>query len=182
MDLKVSLKGPSMENRIYGIRKLFAVTFGIDVLLLGVLFALSFLTGGSSLERIVLAIFLIPALYVLCELWSRRVVLDAQGIRLEKFLRKKDLRWDEITSVGALVLRSRTYLLLTTARGFVSISNAYENFSHLVKDIAGRIDQGKIEDEVRRLIDSPPVSRSELLKMWIAGLIMLALIIIKLFY
>jgi hypothetical protein len=171
-----------MENKIYGIRKLIAISFGIDVFLLCVLFVLSFLVGGSSPERIVLAVFLIPSLYVLCELWSRRVVLDARGVRLEKFLRKKELGWHEITNVGALVLRSRTYLLLTTAKGFVSISNSYENFSHLIQDIAERVDEEKIEEEVRRQIDSPQVNSSELIKFWIAALVMLALIIIKLFF
>jgi len=171
-----------MENSIYGIRKLFAFSFSVDVFLLCVLFVLSFLIGGSSPERIVLAIFLIPSLFVLCELWSRKVVLDAQGIRLEKFLREKDLRWHEITSVGALVLSSRSYLLLTTTKGLVSISNAYENFPHLIQDIIEHIDQEKIEAEVRQQTNSPQVRRSEIFKFWIAALVMLALIILKLLY
>jgi len=171
-----------MENKVYRIRKLYAVSFGVDVLLLCVLFTLSFLLGGSSPEKIVLAIFLIPSLYVFCELWSRKIVLHAQGIRLEKFLRGKELRWHEITNVGALVLRSRIYLLLTTVKGFVSISNAYENFPHLLQDIVDRVDQEKIEEEVRRQLDSPAGSRSEILKFWIAALAMLVLIILKIVY
>jgi hypothetical protein len=171
-----------MENKIYGIRKHFAISFGVDVLLLCVLFALSFLLGGSSLERTVLAVFLIPSLYVFCELWSRKVVLHAQGIRLEKFLRRKELKWSEITNVGALVLHSRTYLLLTTVKGFVSISNVYENFANLLQDIAERIDPDKIEEEVRRQMDVPQVNRSEILKIWIAALVMLILIIFKIFF
>ena len=171
-----------MENKIYGIRKLFAVSFAVDVFLLCVLFALSFLLGGTSLERIVLAIFLIPSIYVLCELWSRKVVLDDQGLRLEKFLRKKELRWSQITNAGSLALRSRTYLLLTTTKGFVSISDAYENFPQLLQDIVERIDQEKVEEEVRQQMNSPQAGRSEIFKFWIAALVMLALIIFKLFY
>ena len=171
-----------MENRIYGIQKLFAVSFSVDVFLLCVLFVLSFLIEGSSLERIILAIFLIPALFVLCELWSRKIVLDTQGIRLEKFLRKQDLNWHEISNVGVLVLSSRSYLLLTTSTGLVSISNAYDNFQHLLQDIADHIDREKIDEEVRQQINSPQASRSAIFKFWIAALIMLALIIFKLFY
>jgi len=171
-----------MENKIYGIRKIFTVSFGVDVLLLCVLFALSFLVGGSSLERIVLAAFLIPSLYVFCELWSRKVVLHAQGIRMEKFLRRKEIKWPEITNVGALALRSRTYLLLTTVKGFVSISNAYENFTNLLQDIAERIEPEKIEEEVRRQMNIDQVNRFEILKIWIAALVMVILIIFKIFY
>jgi len=171
-----------MENKIYGIRKIFTVSFGVDVLLLCVLFALSFLVGGSSLERIVLGSFLIPSLYVFCELWSRKIVLHAQGIRMEKFLRRKEIKWSEITSVGALALHSRTYLLLTTVKGFISISNAYDNFSLLLQDIAAHIEPEKIEEEVRRQMNIDQINRFEILKIWIAALVMLVLILFKLFY
>ncbi|SEM20311.1 PH domain-containing protein [Syntrophus gentianae] len=171
-----------MENRIYAIRKLFAVSLGVDVLLLCVLFALSFLLGGSSLERIVLAVFLIPSIYVFFELWSRKVIVHSQGIRLEKLLRRKELKWSEITNVGVLVLRSRTYLLLTTVKGFFSISNSYENFTNLLQDIAERIEPDKVEEEVRRQMDFHQANRFEIIKIWIAALVMLILIIFKLFY
>ncbi len=171
-----------MENRIYGIRKLFAVSLGVDVLLLCVLFVLSFLLGGSSLERIVLAVFLIPSIYVFFELWSRKVIVHPQGIRLEKLLRRKELKWSDITNVGVLVLHSRTYLLLTTVKGFFSISNSYENFTSLLQDIAERIEPDKVDEEVRRQMDFPQVNRFEIIKIWIAALVMLILIIFKLFY
>lgn len=168
-----------MENSIYRIGKLLAVSFGVDVFLLAVLFALSFLVGGSSVERIVLAVFLLPSLYVCCELWTRRLVLDDRGIRLEKLLRRKELRWKDVTSVGALVLRSRTYLLLTTTKGFVSISNAYENFPRLLQDIVERVDPGRIEEEVRQQMNAPRANHSGLFKSWIAAAVLLALIILK---
>jgi hypothetical protein len=171
-----------MESNIYGIRKLFAVSFGVDVFLLCVLFALSFVIGGSSLERIVLTVFLIPALYASCELWSRKILLDDKGIRLERFLRKKELKWPEITHVGAFVLRSRVYLLLTTVKGFVIISNAYENFPHLIQSIVERIDQEKIDEEVRQQMNSPLSARSEIFKSWFAAAVLLILIILKVFY
>lgn len=171
-----------MESKIYAIQKLFAVSFTIDVFLLCVLFVFSFFIEGSSLEQIILGIFLIPALFVLCELWSRKVVLDAHGVRLEKFLRKQDLSWHEISSVGVLVLSSRSYLLLTTPKGLISISNAYDHFQNLLRDIADHVDREKVDEEVRRLINSPQAGRSALIKFWIAALIMLALIIFKLFY
>ncbi|OPY90809.1 MAG: hypothetical protein A4E72_00461 [Syntrophus sp. PtaU1.Bin208] len=171
-----------MGKRVYATRKLFAVSLGVDVLLLCILFALSFLLGGSSLERIVLAVFFIPSIYVFLELWSRKVIVHPQGIRLEKLLRRKELKWSDITNVGVLVLRSRTYLLLTTVKGFFSISNIYENFTNLLQDIAEQVGPDKIEEEVRRQMDFPQVNRFEIIKVWIAALVMLILIIFKLFY
>ncbi|WP_408998346.1 hypothetical protein ACJ77P_11885 [Syntrophus buswellii] len=171
-----------MENKVYAIRKLLAVSFGVDVLLLCVLFALSFLVGGSSLERMILAVFLIPSLYVFCELYSRKIILHSQGIRLEKFLRSKELKWSDITNVGILALHSRTYLLLTTVKGFVSISNTYENFTDLLQDISGHVDPDKVEEEVRRQMSDPQVHRFENLKIWIAALVLLILILFRLFH
>jgi hypothetical protein len=171
-----------MESNIYRIQKLFAVSFVLDVFLLCVLFALSFLIGGSSLERIVLTIFLVPALGASYELWSRKILLDDKGLRLEKFLRKKEFKWPEITHVGAFVLRSRAYLLLTTVKGLVIISNAYENFPQLIERIVERIDHEKIDEEVRQQMNSPLSSRSEIFKSWVAAAVLLLLIILKVFY
>jgi len=71
---------------------------------------------------------------------------------------------------------------LTTVKGFVSISNTYENFTNLLQDISEHVDPDKVEEGVRAQMNDPQVHRFENLKIWIAALVLLILIVFKLFH
>ena len=129
-----------MYQNVYRIRRSFLFPFFVDFILLFFLLLLSYFMGGSKLERILLTAIFIPVLYVLFESSFRMVQTGDQGVMIRKFMRKKELRWEDITHIGALILRSRAYLLLTTVKGFYILSNAYEKFSHLVADLASHMD------------------------------------------
>ncbi|MGZ6223144.1 MAG: hypothetical protein ACXWMW_10425 [Syntrophales bacterium] len=100
---------------------------------------------------------------------------------IRKFMRKKELRWEDITHIGALILRKRVYLLLTTVKGFYILSNSYEKFSTLVSDLVGRMDSEKVEEEVRRQIEHPAKNMSDIVMTWFTAVILAGLIITKLF-
>ncbi|HUL00072.1 MAG TPA: hypothetical protein VLX29_04375 [Nitrospirota bacterium] len=100
---------------------------------------------------------------------------------VRKFLRNNEFRWQDITYVGALILRKRVYLLLTTVKGFYILSNTYEKFSTLIRDVADHMDEEKVEEEVRKQIEQPVKNISDIVMTWFTALVLIGIIIIKLF-
>jgi hypothetical protein len=137
--------------------------------------------GGSKLERILLTSIFIPVLYVLFESSSRMVQTGDQGIMIRKFMRTKEFRWEDITHIGALILRNRVYLLLTTVKGFYILSNAYEKFSTLVTDLASHMYGEKVEEEVKKQMDHPAKNMSDIIMTWFTAMVLAGIIVIKLF-
>ena len=170
-----------MYQHIYRIRRSFVIPYTIDVLLLFFLLLLSLFWKGSHLERVVLTVIVMPVLYVFFESLSRRVRTGDQGIMIGKFLRKKELSWGDITHVGVMILRKKVYLLLTTVKGFYIISNTYEKFSSLVRDVADHMDEEKMEEEVRKQIEHPVKNISDIVMTWFTASVLVGIIIIKLF-
>jgi hypothetical protein len=170
-----------MYQNVYRIRRSFLVPFFVDFILLFFLLLLSYLEGGSNLERILLTAIFIPVLYVLLESSFRIVQTGDQGIMIRKFMRKKELRWEDITHIGALILRKRVYLLLTTVKGFYILSNAYEKFSALVSDLVSHMDNEKVEEEVKRQMEHPAKNMSDIIMTWFTAMFLAGIIIIKLF-
>lgn len=171
----------AMYQNVYRIRRSFLIPFFVDFILLFFLLLLSYFLGGSKLERILLTAIFIPVLYVLFESSFRMVQTGDQGIMIRKFMRKKELRWEDITHIGALILRSRVYLLLTTVKGFYILSNAYEKFSALVTDFASHMDNEKVEEEVKRQMEHPAKNMSDIIMTWFTAMVLAGIIIIKLF-
>ncbi|HVO65793.1 MAG TPA: hypothetical protein VMT12_04845 [Syntrophales bacterium] len=157
------------------------VSFSVDFFLLLFLLAISFYQGGSHLEKTALVVIFLPVFCVFFESLSRKVLTGDQGIMIRKFLRNKELHWEEITHAGALILRKRVYLLLTTVKGFYILSNAYDRFSALASDVADHMDKEKVEEEVRKQIDHPLRNISDIVMTWFTALILIGIIAVKFF-
>ena len=170
-----------MHQNVYRIRRSFLFPFFVDFILLFFLLLLSYFLVGSKLERILLTAIFIPVLYVLFESSFRMVQTGDQGIMIRKFMRKKELRWEDITHIGALILRKRVYILLTTVKGFYILSNAYEKFSTLVSELVGHMDSEKVEEEVRKQIEHPAKNMSDIIMTWFTAVVLAGIIITKLF-
>ncbi|MCX7981339.1 MAG: hypothetical protein N2572_00325 [Syntrophales bacterium] len=171
-----------MEKKIYRIRRAFVIPLGLDALLLLLLTLLSFLSTSPLYERAILVLLSTAVTVVFGESIERRVTING-GLRLKKFMREKALEWSDITHVGALSLRSRVYVLLTTKKGFHILSNAYQDFGALVKDIIYHLpaERIEIEEEVRRQGESPTQNKSDLFAAWLAAIVLLSIIGFKMF-
>ncbi|MCX5845538.1 MAG: hypothetical protein NTW12_04150 [Deltaproteobacteria bacterium] len=99
---------------------------------------------------------------------------------ITKFLRKKEFSWGDITHVGAMILRKKVYLLLTTVKGFYILSNAYENYSFLVRDVVDHIDKEMVEEDVRNQIEHPVKNISDIIMTWVTAMVLIGIITIKL--
>ncbi|HOO40161.1 MAG TPA: PH domain-containing protein [Syntrophales bacterium] len=171
-----------MDFHRYKIKKSFLIPFGLAVCLLAVLLCLSFLSARSTAETVVLVILLCAALPALFEISYRTVTIGADGLTVRKFLRGREIPWESIHQVGVLTVRRKCYLLLTTRRGFYILSNAYGNFIRLVQDIMDRVPPDRVEAEVRQQLEDPPVYRGDVLSIWIAVIVITALIVMKLLH
>jgi hypothetical protein len=111
---------------------------------------------------------------------DRRITITDQGIVIRKLFRTKEIHRDNITHVGCVILRKKAYLLLTTTKGFIILSSAYENFSALLRSIVGQVDPEKVEEEVRALAESPVKNRADVISLWFAVAVIFGFIILKL--
>jgi hypothetical protein len=157
------------------------ISLSLVVFLFLVLLLITLLLKGAPLEKKIFILIFIPVLYAYVESLYRKVSTGEQGIMIRKVFRKKELRWEDITHVGALVLRKRSYLLLTTTKGFYILSNAYENYSSLIGDIIIRLDNEKVEEEVRKQHELPAKNISDIVMIWFTIVVLLGIIATKLF-
>ncbi len=169
-----------MATSIYKIGIGLLIPLAIDVFFLFILLSISLFVSGSPTERIVLFIIFIPLLYIFLESISRNVIIENNGIEIKKLFRKKVLDWGDITSVGTVIMQKRAYLLLTTTKGFQTLSNSYENFTALVQNIVDNVDKDKVEEEVQTLIEYPIKKISNLIAAWVLVIILSGTIYIKL--
>jgi len=169
-----------MSISVYRIGRALLIPFTIDTFFLLVLLLLSLFVSGSHTERIVLFVIFIPLLYIFLESVSRKVTIGDDSIEVKKLFRKKKLRWEDITSVGTVIIRSKVYLLLTTTKGFHVLSNSYEKFTMLVQKIVDNVGKEKVEKEVLDVIEHPIKKISNIISAWLAAIVLLGTIYVKL--
>lgn len=169
-----------MEIHRYKIKLPFVIPFGLAVCLLFVLLVMSFFYRQSVAETVVLAVLLCAALPVLFEISNRVVIVEAAGLTVRKFLRVRTIPWENINQAGLLTVRRKTYLLLTTRKGFYILSNSYGDFIRLVRDITDHVPPDRVEAEVRQQLEDPLINRGGVFSIWLAVILMTALIIMKL--
>jgi hypothetical protein len=169
-----------MSSRVYRIRRAFLIPFALVVLLLFILLLLSFVNGFTA-ERIVLAAMFVAALAFFCEAAFRRVAAREDCITVRKFLRNRELSWEDITNLGVVAIRRKVYILLTTKKGLYIFSNAYGDFSLLVRDIAVGVGMEKTEKGVVEQIEHPVVNNAPVTSTWGAAVIMAFIVAGRLF-
>ncbi|MBN1547409.1 MAG: hypothetical protein JW902_12190 [Syntrophaceae bacterium] len=171
-----------MDSKIFTIKKSFLIPFAIAVGLLVVLLVLSLFHRRSEAETWVLLVLILAALPVLVEISYRQVRIASNALSIRKFFRLRTIPWDTISQIGMVTIRRKCYLLLTTRKGFHIISSAYGDFYRLVRDITDRVPPDRVEPEIRQQIEDPPVNRGDVLPIWIAVILMTALIVMKLLH
>lgn len=168
-----------METTTYTTRRGFLIPFSLASLLLIVLLAFSVFDRTFPSEVVILAVICVPTLYIFLESAWRRTTVGPDGVRIRKLFRERHLLWEDITNIDVLAVRKKVYLLLTTTKGFHALANSHGNFTSLVRDIVGHVDQEKIEEGVRDVIEHPVVRISDVISAWIASGILLGAIVLK---
>jgi len=167
-------------NRIYKIKKAFTFPFIAAVILLGVLLVLS-LFSGQSWERVILAVLFVVSAVVAVEAYERTFSVSEDGLRIRKFFRIKNFSWVEITHLGVVVMRNKAYFLLTTTKGFYIFSNLLQDHALLIRQLTEKLENERVEVEVKTYLESPVERTSLIVLTWIALIIIVAIILTKLF-
>jgi hypothetical protein len=170
-----------MTKQSFKIRREILIPFGISAGLLLLLLILTLLGKGSTLERIFLTAMTIPTAALFLEALNRRAAITDQGMIFKKFLRIKEVLWSDISHVGCLMIRKKVYLLLTTIKGFFILSNAYEDFSALIRVLGEHISPDKVEEDVRAQGENPVKNRTDVISLWFAAVVIFGIILLKLF-
>jgi hypothetical protein len=168
-----------MAKNIFKIKRAFLVPFITIVVLLFFLFLLS-LFRGQMWEKIVLAVSFASTLFIAIEAIRRKIVVNDEGLKIEKFFRTKEFAWMEITHLDIVNLRNKIYFLLTTTKGFYFFSNLLENHALLISHLVDKLGNERVEMEVKNYLDHPVERRSLIVMCWFAVLISTVFIILKL--
>jgi hypothetical protein len=163
----------------YKIKRAFLLPLLLVTGLLFILFLIS-LFNGQMWEKIILAVFFVCSLAVGVENAKREIVVSDEGVKIKKFFRVKTFVWNEVTNLAMVILRKKAYFLLTTTKGFYIFSNLFENHALLVRSLADKLGAEKVEIEVMAYLDKPAERLSLIVMIWIAVVILLAIISLKL--
>ena len=166
-------------NQVYKIKKQFIVPFMIAVALLFVLWALSLLSG-QTWEKIILAVLCVTTMVIAIEAYEREVTASEDGLRIKKFFRIKNFTWTEITHLGIVIMRNKAYFLLTTTKGFYMFSNLIQDHTRLIRHLAEKLGDEKVEVEIKNYLENPIERTSLIVLTWIALMIIVAIILTKL--
>ena len=167
-----------MVESVYKIRKAFLLPLSGIIALLFVLFLLSVFTG-QMWEIIIITVIFLVSLVIGVEMTKRKVIVDDQGVKIQKAFRRKEINWSEITHLAVVVLKKKAYFLLTTTKGFYIFSNLLENHASLVNSLADKLGEEKVEVEVRNYLAQPLERFSMIVMSWFAVAVIVALIILK---
>ena len=168
-----------MAQNVFKIRRAFLVPFITIVVLLFLLFLIS-LFRGELWEKIILAVSFASTLLIAIEATRRKIVVTDEGLKIEKFFRTKEFVWTKITNLAIVNLSNKIYFLLTTTKGFYFFSNLLENHALLIRSLVDKLDDERVEIEVKNYLDHPVERLSLIVMCWFAVLISIAFIILKL--
>lgn len=168
-----------MTQTIFKIKKAFLIPIIILVVLIFLLFLIS-LFKGQLLEKFILTISFVITLFIAVESMKRKITVTNSGLKIEKFFRTKEFTWAEITQLGVVILRNKVYFILTTIKGFYFFSNLIENHALLIRGIVDKLDNERVEIEIKNYLENPIEQRSLIVMCWFGVLIITAFIILKL--
>jgi hypothetical protein len=164
---------------MYKIKKEFLIPFLISIALLFVLFIIS-LSTGQFWEKITLAVIFVVTAAVGIEAMRREISVTEEGLQIKKFFRTKKFVWAEITNLSVVMIRSKAYFLLTTTRGFYMFTNLLQNHVSLISYLTGKLGEEKVETELKNYLDHPIERVSLIVMTWVALVIIIAVIAVKL--
>ncbi len=169
-----------MSEAVYKTRRAFLIPLIAIVVLLSLLFLIS-LFNCQSWEIIVLAILFFASLFAGLDMAKKEIVVNDQGLKINRIFRSKEFSWLEITHLGVVVLKKKVYFLLTTTKGFYIFSNLIENHSLLVRSLVDRLGEEKVEEEVKKYLDHPLERLALIVMSWVAVVIIIATIFLRVY-
>jgi len=114
------------------------------------------------------------------EAYERAFTASENGLRIKKFFRIKNFTWAEITHLGVVIMRNKAYFLLTTTKGFYMFSNLLQDHTRLIRYLAEKLEDEKVEVEIKNYLANPIERTSLIILTWIVLIVIVAIILTKL--
>lgn len=167
-------------DQSFRIRRSFLFPLGLLLLLAGALFVVCLVKGEPIAKALILGFIMLPVVILFVESVFRRTVLTGEGVVVFKLLRKKELKFAEMTAVETVQVRKRVFLTLCAGDDFLIISNAYANFPDLVQSLLARVPVAAISEETRQMAAAPPVKSTDVISCWLAVALLAFILYIQL--
>ena len=171
--------GPMRE--IFKIRRALIIPLGLALCAVFTLMLLAWVFTAIPGERLILAIICMILGYLFLDLFFRQVKFASDGLTIGKLWKQKRFHWDEITHIGSVTMGPKVYVLLTTTNGFYILSNNYERFSQLLRELSKNLSQEKVDADIIGLIEHPLDNKKPVFSAWIMLLLVMAVIALRYF-
>jgi len=168
-----------MQNKTFKIRRAFLIPLWAIIVLLFVLFILS-IFKAQMWEIIVAGAIFVVLLLIGIEAAGRKIVVGEDRLFIKKFFRTKEFSWAQINHLGVVELGKKVYFLLSPSRGFHFFSNMIQGHAELVALLVQKIDEERVEQEVRDYLNRPVERLSVIVMTYVAVLILAAIVTLKL--
>jgi hypothetical protein len=169
-----------MESSTYTIRKSFLLPLGLVVLLsFTLLFSALFLQLPTA-KIIILGVFLLPVCIIFAESIFRSVYVAEDAVEVNKLFRSKRLNYAELTAIDTIQVRKRAFVSLSSENDFMILSNSYNHFGMLLKQLLENVPENVISDDIRRLAEAPPKKCGDIFSAWLAVAVLALIIYVQL--
>lgn len=152
----------------FAIRKSFLFPLGLLFVLAVTLFAVCLVKGEPTAKVLILGFLILPVAILFVESAFRRITIAGEGVTALKLLRKKELKFAEMTAVETVMVRKRVFLTLCAGDDFLILSNAYADFPGLVRALLPRVPAAAISEETKQMAVAPPVKSTDIVSCWLA--------------
>lgn len=169
-----------MQENIFKIRRAFLIPLWTMVVLFFALFVQSFFIG-QLWEIIVSAIFFAVLLAIAIEASERAIIVTEDKLKIKKFFRQKEFDWERVTNLGIVELGKKVYFLISATRGLYFFSNVTEKHALLAGLLVKKMDEERVEPQVREYLERPVERFSLIVMSYVAALIIAAIIVMKCF-
>lgn len=169
-----------MDSSTYTIRKSFLVPLGLAVLLSFILLATTLFLQLPTAKIIILVAFLLPACVIFVESGLRKVSVTEDAVEVNKLFRRKHLNYAELTAIDTIQVRKRVFISLSTEHDFMILSNSYDRFGLLLKQLLSKVPEEVISEETKQLAENPPKKCSDVFSAWLAVAVLVLIIYVQL--
>lgn len=157
------------QSHKFVIRRTFVVPMGLLILLTMVLLVVCLVQGQPVAKIVILAVLLVPMLVLFVETAFRSLVVEQKRIKAYRPFRQRQICFESVTSLETVQVRNRVFMTLSAGPDeFLIISNSYNDFPALVKNLIALVPDGTVTEETQKLAQQPPRRQADVFTVWFA--------------
>jgi hypothetical protein len=152
----------------FRIRKGFLVPLGLLSIETLALLITCFVFDEPVAKRIIVGVLILPVVVLFLECLFRRTIIDDEQVCTRKLLRRKCMRFADMTAVETVQVKKRAFVTLCAEDDFMIVSNAYTSFPSMISALLLRVPPESISDETAEMAQDPPRKTADIVSCWLA--------------